>query len=398
MSVSRIYLDNAATTFPKPPGVVEAIHHYLLHSGAAVGRGAYQSATTVQQQIQRLRTQLARCFHAPGPDHILFTSNGTHSLNQALWGLLKAGDHILISPWEHNSVLRPLAALQERLGVTTTVLPVDAAGHVDPDSIAKHLQPRTRLLVINHASNVTGTLQPITALGQAARAQGLRFLVDAAQSAGSVDIDMSTAAIDLLACPGHKGLLGPLGTGVLALGPDMAAELQPLLYGGTGTHSEEDRQPESLPDKFESGNHNTPGLVGLAAAVEWLTSAAADERHHALQRLLRRLIPALHAIDGVTVWGHQSLFNSQATAEELLVPVVSFQVEGWEPQILSSLLDQVAGIEVRAGLHCAPSAHRLLGTIATGGTVRISPGLFTTDADIDTLLATIQQLAESPLA
>lgn len=251
-STQRIYLDNAATSFPKPAAVYDAVDDYNRHSGVAVGRGAYQEALRVQGIVDRCRKRAAELFAAESFDRIVFTFNGTDSLNLALHGLLEAGDHVVTSMVEHNSVLRPLRELNRRLGVETTYVPADATGRVDPADIQAALRPNTKLVAMIHASNVTGTLQPIAEVGEIARRIGALVLVDAAQSAGHLPIKLKDLPIDLLACPGHKGLLGPLGTGVLYVRRGVEERLRSLRQGGTGSNSEDDRQPEMLPDKYES--------------------------------------------------------------------------------------------------------------------------------------------------
>ena len=263
----RIYLDNAATSFPKPESVYAAMDDYNRRNGAAIGRGAYRAAIDATAIVQRCRRKIADLLGAEGPERILFTFNGTDSLNLALHGVLQAGDHVITSVVDHNSVLRPLSELRRKLGVEVTHVGANPAGKVDPLDFKRALRPNTKLIALIHASNVTGTIQPIAAVGQIAREAGVLFLVDAAQTAGHLPIDLRNLPVDILAAPGHKGLLGPLGTGVLYVRPGIEQRLASFRQGGTGTRSEDDMQPESLPDKYESGNHNAPGLAGLEAAV-----------------------------------------------------------------------------------------------------------------------------------
>lgn len=382
-----IYLDNAATSFPKPESVYDAVDFYQRQVGAAVGRGAYQSAIDAAGVVQRCRRRIADLFGAEGPDRILFTFNGTDSLNLALHGLLEPGDHVVTTLVEHNSVLRPLRELQERLGVEVTCLPADAAGLVDPATVRAALRPATKLVAVLHASNVTGGIQPIADIGAIARENGTLFLVDAAQTAGHLPIDLRTLPVDLLACPGHKGLLGPLGTGVLYIRPGVESSIRSLRQGGTGTRSEDDRQPVTLPDKYESGNHNAPGLYGLEAGVSWILERGIECIVTHERELTQRMRASLDEIGGLRVFG--------PTAANQSVGVVSLAVPGCDPQEIAAILDQNFGIQARAGLHCAPGAHRVLGTFDHGGTIRLSVGPFTTTDDVDTACSALSQIAGS---
>ena len=375
----RIYLDNAATSFPKPVSVYAAVDGYNRDLGVAVGRGAYRQAVEVQQVVERCRKRAADLLGAESPERIIFTFNGTDSLNLAIHGLLEPGDHVVTSSVEHNSVLRPLRELESRRQVEVTRVAADETGRIEPADLQTALRPNTRLVAIIHASNVSGTLQPIADCGNIAHAAGALFLVDAAQSAGHVPIDLWELPIDLLACPGHKGLLGSLGTGLLYLRPGIEEQVRSLRQGGTGSQSELDRQPQTLPDKYESGNHNAPGLFGLEAALAWLEDRGiASIREHERQ-LAARMLDGLSAIRGIRLPG--------PVAADDRVGVVSITAEGFEPQILAAVLDESFGIETRAGLHCAPGAHRCLGTFAAGGTVRFSFGPFTTTGDVDAAVA-----------
>jgi cysteine desulfurase family protein len=383
----RIYLDNAATSFPKPDEVYRAVDIYQRTNGAAIGRGAYSPSIEVTSAVQRCRTKLARLWNVPSPNSIVFTFNGTDSLNLAIQGILRPGDHVVTSVIEHNSVLRPLRALQDRLGIEITHVGADPAGRVDPAQFRQALRPQTRLVALVHASNVTGGVQPIVDVGEIARNHGAVFLVDGAQSAGHAPLDLASLPVDLFACPGHKGLLGPLGTGVLYIRPGIETELQSHRQGGTGTVSEDDRQPESLPEKYESGNHNAPGLVGLEAGVSWIlergvATLAAEEK-----RLTARLWEGLSAITGIRLLG--------PPPGEERVGVVSLTIDGFEPQDAAAILDENFGIQVRAGLHCAPGVHRALGTFAAGGTIRMSVGPFSTAEDVDAAIGALGELAGS---
>jgi selenocysteine lyase/cysteine desulfurase len=292
---------------------------------------------------------------------------------------------VVTSSIEHNSVVRPLRHLADR-GVSVTYVEADGDSRVSPDAIKCALQKNTRLVALIHASNVTGTIQPIDRVGEIARSAGAFFLVDAAQTAGHLPINLSQTPIDLLACAGHKGLLGPLGTGVLYVRPGVEEHLPSLRQGGTGTNSDNDHQPDRVPEKYEAGNHNVPGLFGLEAALAWLEERGVTEVHRHEQELTARLLNGLGGLPRLRVYGPKSL--------EDRVAVVSLSVEGMEPQELAAVLDDSFGIETRAGLHCAPGAHHGLGTFASGGTLRLSPGAFTTNEEIDAVLDALRELAK----
>ena len=387
--MKRIYLDNAATSFPKPDCVWAAVKDYNRRLGSAVGRGAYRAGIDATALVERCRKRVAGLLRAESPDRIVFTFNGTDSLNLALHGALRAGDHVVTSVMEHNSVLRPLSELRRRMGIEVSHVPADAGGLVDPAGIRRALRPNTRLIALVHASNVTGAIQPIAEAGRIARESGALFLIDAAQSAGSIPIDLSLLPVDLLACPGHKGLLGPLGTGILYIRPGVDENLASLRQGGTGTQSEQDVQPEALPEKYESGNHNAPGLVGLEASVGWLLERGVEQVHRHEQALVEQLLESLSAIPSIRLFG--------AKTERDRVGVVSLAVDGFEPQDVAAILDQNFGVEVRAGLHCAPLAHRAIGSFSGGGTVRLSVGPFTTSSDIEAAAAALRQITESTI-
>jgi cysteine desulfurase family protein len=385
VATSHIYLDNAATSFPKPESVYAAVDHYQRHVGAAVGRGAYRASVNVTAVVQRCRKRIAEFLNAESPERIVFTFGATDSLNLALHGLLGTGDHVITSVVEDNSVLRPLRELHERFGVEVTHVAADSTGQVDPADFQRALRPQTKLVALIHASNVTGGIQPIAEVGAIARAAGVLFLVDAAQTTGHVPIDLRSLPVDLLACAGHKGLLGPLGTGVLYLRPGVESRLRSLRQGGTGTRSEDDHQPDSLPDKYESGNHNAPGLVGLEAGVAWLLERSIDSVAAHERQLTRRLRDGLTAIPGVRLYG------PAADAER--VGVVSLTIDGYDPQDAAAILDQSFGIQARAGMHCAPGVHRALGTFESGGTLRLSVGPMNTTDDVDATCEALRQIA-----
>ena len=377
----RIYLDNAATSFPKPPEVWQAVVDQGRDVGANAGRSSYRNAAAAGRVLQQARVRLARIFGGV-EERVVLTLNATDALNMALKGYLRRGDHVVTSVMEHNSVLRPLAGLVKECGVNVTRVPADQVGRVDPEAVLRAFTPRTRLVALLHASNVCGTLQPVEEIGRASRERGTAFLVDAAQTAGIRDIDMKTLGIDLLAVPGHKGLLGPLGTGALLLAPGV--DLAPWREGGTGSRSAEDRQPTTLPDRLEAGSPNVPGIAGLAAGLRYLEEVGLPAIRDKLCGLARRLYARLIEIPGLRVGGDTNL-----EAREAIFPI---RLEGYRPDELGVLLDAAYGIEVRSGLHCAPGAHEALGT-SPDGSVRLSPGPFTTEEEIDAVATALEELA-----
>lgn len=362
-----IYLDNAATSWPKPPGVAEAIAAALTDAGGNPGRAGHRLSLASGRIMYDVREALADFFGAPDPLRVIFTQNATHALNQALHGLLRPGARVVCTSMEHNGVMRPLRHLQ-RMGVTV----VTAAGL---DGLASAVTPGTNLVVVNHASNVTGEIAPVEAAAEIARRVGALLLVDAAQSAGTLPIHLERMGIDLLAFTGHKGLLGPPGTGGLVLGARVdPARLDPLMQGGTGSRSEREIQPADLPDKFESGTPNFAGVAGLGAGLAYVTERTPEAIRRHEMALAEQLREGLLRMPHVTVHGPES--------PDRRVAVVSFTVEGLPVSDIGFALDEEFGVLTRVGLHCAPAAHRAIGTFP-GGTVRLAPGPFTTSAEID---------------
>ena len=385
----RIYLDNAATSWPKPDVVYEAVDRYLRNNGAPAGRSGYAEAAEASRLVETARRDLARLLGVRDPERLVFTSNGTDALNLALHGLLKDGDHVVTTVVEHNSMLRPLRALEDQRRITVSRISCDARGVVDPDHLRRALLPNTRLVAISHASNVTGAIQPVDAIRDLAHEHGAKVLVDAAQSMGHLPLALDAWEVDLVAASGHKGLLGPLGTGILYLRSGIDQELAAVRQGGTGTKSEDDHQPDGLPSKYESGNLNVPGILGVGAAADFLFSKTiASVREHDLT-LTSRLLEGLQAIKRLHVHGPSSL------AER--VGLVSISLDGYDPQEVAAALEAVHRIQVRPGLHCSPLMHRALGTIESGGTVRFSLGQFNTPEDIDTTIAALAELVANAI-
>ena len=381
----RIYLDNAATSWPKPEAVYRAVDDYQRFLGAPAGRSGYAEAIAVSHEVEATRARVARLGGLDEPRHLIFTCNGTDSLNLAIHGLLGEGDHVVTTAIEHNSVLRPLEHLARDGRITVTRVACDGQGFVDPDEVRRALRANTRLVAISHASNVTGAVQPIAEIGRVAREAGALVLCDAAQSLGHMPLDVRELGVDLLAAAGHKGLLGPLGTGVLAIGPRAIGQLDSIRQGGTGTESQLTSQPSESPAMFESGNLNVPGILGLGAGVAFLEERGLDAIELEGRQLTARLLDAFRSVAGLRVLGPP---DAQSR-----VPLVSIALDGYDPQEVALSLDAAHRIQVRAGLHCAPAMHASLGTAESGGTVRFSLGPFTTAADIDAAAEAVAELA-----
>ena len=369
-----IYLDNSSTTFPKPPAVVEAIARYLTDCGVNVSRGGYRAAYAAEDLVFSTRERLAALFRAPDCKCVCFTKNVTESLNVLLKGFLRPGDHVLVSSMEHNAVMRPLRQLEAQ-GVSFSRVPCRSDGTLIFEAMAGLLQPNTRLVVMSHASNVCGTLLPIAAVGAFCQEHGLRVFVDSAQTAGVFPIDMEAMHIDALAFTGHKGLLGPHGTGALWVREDV--KLAPLRQGGTGSASESMFQPRMMPDALESGTLNLPGIAGLRAGLREAL-AHREEAHAAAVALCDGMRAELQGMPGVRVY----------TPER--ASLLSFGVAGIASQEVAAALDGM-GIAVRGGLHCAPGVHRFLGTLESGA-VRVSPGIYNTKQDAQALLLAVERI------
>jgi cysteine desulfurase family protein len=377
-----IYLDNAATSFPKPEAVYQALDRFARQDLANPGRAGHKMALAAERALDDTRHLLNQFFHGEGPERFVFTLNCTDALNMAFKGVLSEGDHVITSDLEHNSVSRPLRALELSGRITLSRVRADAGGAIDPDDIRKAICPRTRLLVLTHASNVLGTIQPIAAVGRIARERGLLFLVDAAQTAGTVPIDVQDMEIDLLAFPGHKGLLGPTGTGALYVGP--RAVVRAWREGGTGGDSASETQPREFPYFLEGGTPNVLGVAGLAAGLEYLQGEGIDEIHTREVGLSERLARRLDEIDGFKTYGHRNWSQRVGTLSFCSADLGAAEVAG--------ILDQAFDIAVRPGLHCAPYIHRALGTLPDGA-VRVSPGPFNTEEDIDRLCRALAEIA-----
>jgi cysteine desulfurase/selenocysteine lyase len=386
-----IYFDNAATSWPKPPGVAGAMVHFIEAVGANPGRAAHRQAVESGRIVYEAREAVCELFHAPDPLRLVWCKNVTEALNLALRGLLRPGDHVVTGSMEHNSMMRPLRALEGRPergsgGVEVTIVTCSPQGVLDPADVEVAIRPNTKLVALNHASNVVGTLLPVAEVGAICRERGVFLLVDAAQTGGAYPVDVQADQIDLLGFTGHKSLGGPMGTGGLIVGELVdETRLDPLVRGGTGSRSEHEVQPDFLPDMCESGTLNVVGLAGLEVGVRWVLERGVEAIRAHEVALARTLIEGLQAIPGVIVYG-----TSDA---ELQTATVSFNVAGMAPSEVGLRLDEQYGILCRVGLHCAPAAHKTIGTFPVG-TVRFGLGAFNTVEEVGDAMDAVRQLAE----
>jgi cysteine desulfurase family protein len=383
-----IYLDNAATSFPKPEAVYQALDRFARTCLANPGRAGHRMAVAAERTLDDARHRLNQLFGGEAPERWILTMNCTDGLNLAIKGLIRPGDHVVTTDLEHNSVSRPLRAL-EKAGTITLTRVASREGYVDPDAIAAALTRATSIVVMTHASNVLGTIQPIERIAPRVRATGAFFLVDAAQSAGVVPLDLRALDIDLLAFPGHKALYGPTGTGALYVGPRTDGRFRPWREGGTGGDSSSETQPIQLPFLLEGGTPNVLGAAGLIAGIEWVVSEGADRLRAHEVGLLQRVVDWVESADGWQIAGRWDP-GAHVGALSLIPP------EGLAPQDLGSILDTSFDIAVRPGLHCAPYIHRALGTFPEG-TLRVSPGPFTTPEQIETLLGALAEITAGVL-
>jgi cysteine desulfurase/selenocysteine lyase len=378
------YLDNAATTFPKPVRVTDAVRNWLESGAASPGRGSHSFAKRSDDAVTMTRKNLARFFGVPSEYRLIFCFSATDALNLALKGFLDEGDHVLISSMEHNSVLRPLRGLEKRGFINLEIVPCDQQGRLDPDDVISRFTRRTRLVVVSHASNVTGTIQPVKEIGNAVRERGAYFLVDAAQTAGLLPIDIEAHDIDMLAFSGHKGLFGLQGSGGLALGSRIKT-LRPWREGGTGVNSLSETQPREWPDAFEAGTPNVPGIISMGEGLAFIEEEGIDAIRKKEMEHCAEIWKALSSLENVELYGLPP--GEERTA------VISFNIKGWEADDVGNVLTYNHDVHVRTGLQCSPLAHQTLGTHPDGA-VRISPGFFTTQDDIRRALKAIKTVAE----
>ena len=382
----KIYLDNASTTFPKPKEVAETVYHYMTQVGSNVSRGGYDNAYRTEELVYETRQNLADLFNSPDCKNVIFTKNITESLNIILKGFLHSGDHVLVSSMEHNAVMRPLVQLRQK-NISFTRVPCSHDGTLDVNDLAKYLQPNTRLVVMTHASNVCGTVLPIEKVGHFCQEHNLKFVADTAQTAGVWPIDMQKMHIDALAFTGHKGLLGPQGIGGFILHEDMIEKIEPLISGGTGSISHTEEIPPFMPDRFEAGTMNLPGIIGLNAGLNWLkqTTCSAVKQHE--------LMLTQYFLDGIASLNNENILIAGRRDISQRTGVVSIQVKNREMAQLAYELDDKFGIMTRVGLHCAPSAHKTLGTYPQG-TIRFSFGWWNTREDIEAAINVLEILTK----
>ncbi len=398
MGVKRIYFDNAATTFPKPLEVIDAVAHYMRDIGCNINRSSYGGAYEAGDTVLETRQLLKELFNAPDERNIIFTENVTMSLNMVIKGLLKQGDHALTTAAEHNAVIRPLVKMADDGIISFDRVDCDATGFTDADTVEKYITDKTRIVVMSHASNVNGIIRPISDIGRLCRERGILFIVDSAQTAGVLDIDMESMNIDVLCFTGHKGLFGPQGIGGFAVGERAEKPLDTVIEGGTGSVSHLERMPEFLPDRFEAGTLNIPGIYGLNAGLKFIQSTGIENIHKRENMLCDRFLAGIAGFEGVNVVGREFGKEDIRRAEtpkdaDKYAAVVSLTFDGWDAAEAAFILEDEFGIETRVGLHCAPSAHKTLGTYPAG-TVRFSFGYFNTEEETDHGIKAIGELCK----
>lgn len=383
--MNKIYLDNASTTFPKPDVVSDSVYRYMTELGANINRGCYNNAYSVEEAVYETRELLADMFGAPDCKNVVFTKNITESLNIIIKGYLKPGDHVLVSSMEHNAIMRPLVQL-EKSGVSFTRIPCKENGELCLDTLPSLLEANTKAIIMTHASNVCGTVMPLKEVGKFCKANSLRFIVDTAQTAGVLPVNMIDDNISALAFTGHKGLLGPQGIGGFILSEDMISELDPLISGGTGSISHTEEIPDFMPDKFEAGTLNLPGIIGLQASLNWIkgktSQALLSHELFLTELLLKELIP-LEESGFIKIIGKKDTVNRTG--------IVSIRSQKVDQSELAYILDTNYNIMTRVGLHCAPNAHKILGTYPEG-TVRISFGFNNNEADVRALVKALEEI------
>lgn len=380
--MKHIYLDNGATSFPKPKEVVDSMSNYLLYIGGNVNRGSYTNSFSAENTVYETRELLCKLFNFPKPENVVFTSGITESLNVIIKGLFNPGDHILISSMEHNAVLRPLNSIA-KVGIEFTITPCNSKGELDISTLNNFLKPNTKAIIMTHSSNVCGTLLPLKAVGEFCKKNNIYFIADTAQTAGAIPIDMKDMRIDVLCFTGHKSLLGPQGIGGFLISEELCKIIKPLIEGGTGSFSESENQPSYMPDKFEGGTLNIPGIYGLNASIKYINSLGIDNIQNHEESLTKLFIDKVTEIPEATILG---LPSSKSRTS-----VVSLDFKNFDNGEIAYYLDRYYGISVRCGLHCAPLAHKTLGTFPNG-TVRFSFGIFNTIEDINYTIDSIKKV------
>ncbi len=378
--MKSVYMDNGATSFPKAPGVVEAMVEFLTQVGSNVNRGAYDTSHTAEQVVFDTRLALAELLGEGKPELTVFTKNITESINILLKGFLKSGDHVLTSSIEHNAVMRPLRSLEKK-GVIVETVPCSQEGDLDMRALEAMIRPETRLVVMMHASNVCGTVLDLESVGRLCHEHSIPFIIDAAQTAGVLPVSMKQLHASAIAFTGHKSLLGPQGMGGFVIRESFVPLVAPFIEGGTGSKSDSEEQPEFMPDKFESGTPNIPGIYGLNAGLKFILDTGMEKIHETEMALTRHFLTELKTMEHVKIIGKQGVENRTA--------VVSLDFPNEDNGLVAHHLDVNYGIKTRCGMHCAPAAHKALGTFPQG-TVRFSPGYFTTLEEVDYVLEAIR--------
>lgn len=386
--MKKIYFDHAATTFPKPDTVSETIYHYIREQGCNINRGCYNQAYQIEEQVYETRKMVCELFHGEDYKNVIFTRNVTESLNVILKGFLKSGDHVIVSSMEHNAVMRPLVQLEKK-GISFSRAICEPDGSLEIERLEECLRNNTKAVIMTHASNVCGTILPIKEVGKFCQKNHLKFVVDSAQTAGILEIDMEKMNIDALAFTGHKGLMGPQGIGGFLITKEMAQQIEPLITGGTGSISDQEETPIFLPDRFEAGTLNIPGILGLSAGLEWLKKTGMDKIRQKEQMLTKQFLTGLKEIDDdrtkIRIVGKEGI--------EGRTGVVSIQTKTKEIAQAAYELDERYGIMTRVGLHCAPSAHKTLGTYPIG-TIRFSFGFWNTLEEVEFAVHALQEMTE----
>ena len=378
----EIYLDNASTTFPKPKIVADSIYNYLVNIGGNANRGNYSNSLEGDKELFLAREKICNFFDFDKVSNVIFTNNVTSSLNILIRGLAKEGSHFISSTMDHNSTLRPLFDCKDNNGIELSLVEGDTKGFIDITKLSELIQPNTRAIILSHGSNVTGSIQNLEAVGALCKNNNIFFIIDSAQTAGSINIDMQKLNANAIAFTGHKSLLGPQGIGGFIIDDSINSECTPLISGGTGSLSHLLHQPDFLPDKFESGTLNMPGIIGLSRAIDFINEVSLDEIHNKLYLLRKKLIDGLLNINGITVYGDITCQKSTTC--------VSINYKDYDPAELSFYLSE-NGIKTRSGLHCAPLAHKSIGTFP-GGTTRLSVGYFNTEDEIDYTLSVLNSI------
>ncbi len=380
---NQIYLDNSATTFPKPDAVYDFMYHFYREHGVSPGRSGFDAAIATEEVVHETRKMLTNLFNGDDPNRLTFSYNASDSLNMVLQGLANSGDHVITTKLEHNSVLRPLYHLSINNNVEVTHIPFDSHGYVDPDDFKKAFRKNTRMVVVNHSSNVIGTVQPLAAIGKLCKEAGVIFIVDSSQSAGAIPIDMKAMGIDVLVFTGHKCLMGPTGIGGSYIMDGVP--VHGTRFGGTGVRSAQKYHLEEFPYRMECGTLNLVGVAGLHAGLKWVLEQGIENLHHREIQLWDKLRKGVQRIEEVTTYCAESIENQN--------PVLSLNIKGFESGDVGTILDVDYNIACRTGLQCAPMVHEVIGTDKIYGTVRLSMGPFNTDADIDAAIEAIGEIA-----